>query len=109
METEEETKSEERKDANDMYGVPVKCGRCGHEFYLNPQTWLREHDIIGQPFQYPPGCPKCGGVKISHMLTLYMEMEGFEPILREVFHGCESIEIITCSGGTVQPQKTKEQ
>lgn len=100
---EEKTKSEEKKKASDGYGVPVKCDRCGHGFYLNPRTWLREYDIIGQPFQYPLGCPKCGGVKISHVLTIYVEMEGFESILREDLHGCESIQIISCGGGTVQP------
>ncbi len=107
MEREEKTKSEEKKKASDGYGVPVKCDSCDHEFYLNPRTWLREYNIIGQPFQqpfqYPPGCPKCGGVEISYVLALYVEMEGFESILREAFQGCESAEIIHCSGGTVQP------
>ncbi len=111
MSIEEETKSEERKKASDGYGVPVKCDSCDHEFYLNPRTWLRDYNSIGQPFQqpfqYPPGCPKCGNVKISYVLTLYVEMEGFESILREAFHKGGPVEIIPCSGRNVQPQETK--
>jgi len=38
----------------------------------------------------------------SPEIRIFVEMSGFESVLREAFRGCESVEIITCAGGTVQ-------
>lgn len=43
----------------------------------------------------------------SPEMRIFVEMEDFEAVLREAFHKGGSVEIISCSGRTVQPQETK--
>lgn len=43
----------------------------------------------------------------SPVLTIYIEPSGFESTLEEAFHGCESVEIIPCSGRTIQKYEHK--